>query len=210
MNVILISGKSKSGKDVAADYIAKKGGDPSFVRTALADILKSEVSAKYQVPLDYFNHEAYKEAPLLQYPVYMDLGEYNKLIHTDSEGRKFFTPRSLLILEAEQTRLIDPAYYLKRMISSVAQNKQQIPNLVISDVRLKIEMDVLKKAFPNAKTLRLNRDNHNKIEHYTETQLDDYTFDFTIENNGTKEELYTQLDSIINSLKEKKDESQTA
>jgi len=46
-------------------------------------------------------------------------------------------------------------------------------------------------------TIRVNRDNENESNHPSETGLDDATFDYTIDNNGTMEDLIEKVKFIL-------------
>ena len=57
-------------------------------------------------------------------------------------------------------------------------------------------MDLVKEKYPNAFRIKLNRENFDSAltnteqKHRTETALGDYTnYEFTVDNNGTLEEL---------------------
>ncbi len=77
--------------------------------------------------------------------------------------------------------------------------------MLVTDVRMKNEAKVLKDN--DFKLVRIERDRDRRVgyvptadnaQHWTEKDLHDYDgFDITIQNNGTKEELYAQLDAMM-------------
>jgi hypothetical protein len=74
-------------------------------------------------------------------------------------------------------------------------------NYVITDVRFKNEAEWLKDIY-NAEIWRVTRPGVKAINsHISETQLDDYKFDFTLHNEGTLEELGWLVQTRMGSLK---------
>lgn len=68
---------------------------------------------------------------------------------------------------------------------------------IISDVRYKNEADEIKRR--GGILIRINRDDLNKNDHISETDLDDYeNFDCVIDNNGTLEDLFNKIEREIN------------
>lgn len=87
------------------------------------------------------------------------------------------------------------------------------PNWLITDTRFENEAQAIKAR--NGIIIRVNRPckecgllhghkiscSHNKTEHESETALDNYQFDYVIDNNGTIEELIEKVKEIL--IKEK-------
>ena len=70
-------------------------------------------------------------------------------------------------------------------------------NIVIDDIRFKNELFELSNLNKNVLIIRLTRDCEIKSEHISEHDLDDTIIPNTISNNGTKEELFKLVDSLI-------------
>jgi len=83
----------------------------------------------------------------------------------------------------------------------------QYPNWLITDMRFPNELEAVTSR--KGLTIRVNRTyqglmneiNKSTKEHPSETALDDVTFDYTIENNGTIEDLINEVKGIL--IKEK-------
>lgn len=76
------------------------------------------------------------------------------------------------------------------------------PNWIITDCRFPNEYDAIKER--HGIVIRVNRHNHphdSNSNHPSEVALDNHTFDYTINNNGTIEELIEQVKQIL--IKEK-------
>jgi hypothetical protein len=80
---------------------------------------------------------------------------------------------------------------------SYSMGKAVLPNWIITDVRFPNEANIIKEK--GGILLRVNRVSNNPISnHPSETSLDNYDkFDYTIENNGTLEELLEEVKSIL-------------
>ena len=73
------------------------------------------------------------------------------------------------------------------------------PNWIITDLRFPNELDAIKKR--NGITIRVNRQTHTiggkVILHDSETALDDATFDYVINNDGTISDLIEEVRRIL-------------
>ena len=88
---------------------------------------------------------------------------------------------------------------------AVAEIKSHNGNVVISDMRFKNECGILKQMSAyTVKVTRRDRIIDRDPLHISEVDLDDYTFDYTIENNGTKEEFYAAIDDFVSKIGIKK------
>lgn len=78
--------------------------------------------------------------------------------------------------------------------------KEVFPNWIITDLRFPNEANAIKAK--DGILIRINRPN-NTIEtsgiqqHASETALDDYKFDYVVENDGTIEDLIFKIDKIV-------------
>ena len=70
-------------------------------------------------------------------------------------------------------------------------------NIVIDDIRFKNELFELSNLNKNVLIIKLTRDCEIKSEHISEHDLDDTIVPNIINNNGTKEELFKLVDSLI-------------
>ena len=80
--------------------------------------------------------------------------------------------------------------------------KYNFPNWIITDVRFPNEADAIKER--GGILIRLTRTTpvaEEVAKHESETALDNYDkFDYIIDNSGTEEELYTQIDKLAQEL----------
>lgn len=74
-------------------------------------------------------------------------------------------------------------------------NQEDGSNLIVTDVRFKNEVEAIKNK--EGIVIRVNRDASGAGNHISETELDDYTFEYVIENNGTLEDLFYKIKHLL-------------
>ena len=154
-----------------------------FTRLAFADSLKDHVSELTGIPVCHF-HGSLKNMPLSN-PCFV----YPNAV----------TYRDVLIQHAEVVRRTDPDVYSRCVLESI-QGHGQCRRFVISDWRYRAEKDFLQTHLPsNIKlvTARVTRPGILHMQHSTETELDDETFDIHIDNDGCISDLRDTLHHVI-------------
>ena len=140
----------------------------------------------------------YKNSIQISYAYY--LKQYIKKI-TNWDGKEETKPRDLLqSLGIDLIKKIDNELLIRRVMEDIKVYSYFFDVIIITDARLKEEIDIPKKLF-KCITIRINgRDNDltiNQKNHITETDLDDYKFDYIINNtNNIKEEVLKILGGI--------------
>lgn len=111
----------------------------------------------------------------------------------------YHTPRSLAILIGSSMRAGSSSFWVRKAIENIDNlQKSGTKCVAISDLRYQSEVKQLKEAFgKNLVTVRVNRFDTSPSVDPSENDLNDYKFDFVLENKGTKEELFAKLDSIV-------------
>ena len=142
----------------------------------------------------------YKNSVQISYAYY--LKQYVKKI-SDWDGKEETKPRDLLqSLGIDLIKKIDKELLIRRVMEDIKVYSYFFDVIIVTDARLKEEIDIPKKIF-KCITIRINgRDNDltiNQKNHITETNLDDYKFDYVIDNvelKKTKEEVLKILGGI--------------
>lgn len=107
---------------------------------------------------------------------------------SDWDGSEETKPRELLQsigIELVRTH-IDPKLFIRRLLEDILVFSYFYDIIVVTDARLVDEIEALKKEFPDAITIRLNRDienglTENEKKHMTEVDLDNYDkFDYVV------------------------------
>lgn len=176
-NIGLI-GKMRSGKDTVAAYLAEKYGYTQF---AFGDELKRYAYEIFGEPVD---------------------------------GKK---PRELLQWFGQTMRERDPDIWVRKCLEAVECAEDNVPSkydedfrAVITDVRQPNEFSALRSEgyvlirVEALEALRVQRAIESgdsfalrDLTHDTETALDGYAADFTLQNDAGLPELYAQIDEII-------------
>lgn len=197
--IIAISGWKRSGKDTSAEYLITNYG---YVRFGFADSLKDLVAEQYQIVRSHCDDPEFKEKPLLSYPV-NTTDAFAEVIHKvlikefkEVEGKLYWTPRALCILEGSVKRSVDNGYWVEKVIRDIKESG--INKAVISDLRYRSEVAQLREAFgTDLVTIRVNRFETSPSNDASERDLDDQKFDYVISNTGSIEDLKTELDIIM-------------
>ena len=140
----------------------------------------------------------YKNSVQISYAYY--LKQYVKKI-TNWDGKEETKPRDLLqSLGTDLIKKIDEELLIRRVMEDIKVYSYFFDVIIVTDARLKEEVDIPKKLF-KCITIRINgKDNDLTLEqknHITETDLDDYKFDYVIDNiNNTKDEILKILGGI--------------
>lgn len=114
----------------------------------------------------------------------------------NKKDRKF-----LQWIGTDWARAIDPHVWVNILCEKVDKIGDG-DNIIVTDVRFVDEFEALKRR--NFVMVRLIRDTEEKADSHASEQSAlqaELPWDYVIENNGTLEELYVQLDSIIKYVK---------
>lgn len=167
--------KARSGKDTSAEYLQKQHGGQIFkFAQPIYDIMK----ATHEIA----GVDTFKDTKLLTW------------IGTD------------------WARAINENIWVDHCLNRIHQAERQgcylsneafVNNFFVTDVRFPNEAEALKNnGFFLVKIDRRTRPQEERAAHMSENALNDYNgWDFVIDNNGTIEELYEQLQSIVQVIK---------
>lgn len=170
MKIFLISGKAKSGKDVAADIIKEKYNNDRVIELKYADLLK------YYTKLitNWNGREETKPREMLQ-----TIGDEVK----NNEGQDFFVDETIKNIEVLKHFAKVIVISDVRYINEIEKVKQKYDDVVT--------IRIVKPNFDNGLT-------EAEKNHSSETALDKYDkFDYIITNDGTIDELKRKITKII-------------
>ena len=182
--IILVSGKMRSGKDTFANYLTGKLRSPwdpygEWVPIKFADELKNRTCAFFGEDLDF-------EAPLI---------------------KEMYRP--FLISVGQLCRDINPDYWAMRAAQKIERLKNEdYSNFIISDCRFPNEIDYIKRVFSDELiiTVRIvarlaKMEERGAMPRFfndeSEISLDNYHFDYTIDNSSSLGEFNHQIDKFI-------------
>jgi hypothetical protein len=180
--VIAFGHKKRRGKDTAAQFAV--------------DFLNEAVGPGC-ARLDHFAHSL-KEGILRQVFGFSDNQLYGDLKET-IDNFWGFTPRwALQTVGTELMRdHIDQDIWAKTVYRRFIDDS--LCHVIIGDLRFPNEMSMVKRM--GGYTVRVDRDVESEQDnHSSETSLEDADWDFTINNNGTLEELKLEVKMVVNEV----------
>lgn len=176
MKILMISGKSASGKDAAAFLLQEKLiKDNKIITIHFADLVK-------YYAFHYYNWNGEK----------------------DEEGRALLQKIGTTIM-----REYDQDYWARIVAEFLAANSSFYDYALIPDWRFINEYEIVSSYNKDVVTIRINRyDNEGKAyinpaltaeqaAHISETELDEFCFDYIIENIGDLNTLEDSINKLI-------------
>lgn len=172
--IVVLSGKSKSGKNLVASYIKEYFGGPACIEVAYAYHIKDYL--KRMNKYDEQNKENYRSL-LQEFGADFLLKEIDPkfLINRVREDISVFSYHYDVIIVTDA-----------RLVPEIKMPKEEFKNVVT--IRITSNRD--------------NELSNEQQKHITETGLDNYSdFDYIIENNTSIEELKNKVIKIMNEVK---------
>ena len=206
MSIIGLSGHIGSGKDTVANIIKKIDYEKKWQTKKFAYKLKQIASILTGIPANKFEDQEFKKTYLGK--EWMIQTKIDHTIIKNGEPSKVeviskMTVRDLLQkLGTEAMRNgLHPDVWVNALMSDYKKTKDKdeeysYPNWIITDVRFPNEYDAIKSK--GGIVVRVNRDvKTEEPKHISETALDDYQFDYVINNNGSMEDLIVKCSLFI-------------
>ena len=197
-NLIGISGKISSGKDLAGKILNDLSGD-IFENKKFADKLKDMVCLLIGCTREQLEDREFKEKELgEEWRQYFN-DDYDLVCEKESTFSSLLTPRKLLqLLGTEAGRqVIHNNIWVNALFADYDTSSNYDSNWIITDVRFPNECQAIKDR--GGIVIKINRDSDVVDNHSSETALDNYDgFDFVVDNNGSIDDLTNNLIKIIN------------
>jgi hypothetical protein len=192
--LIGLIGSKGSGKDTCADYLVEKF---HYHKVAFGDPVKEICKLLFNLSNDRLENRHLKE----QIDPHWNISPRNMFQRIGTE----FGQELVFTIFPELNDKIDKKHLwitlLSEKMGKLNGNDYNLKiNHVISDIRFKHEVDFIKQR--GGQVLKINRPNLKMNDiHKSENELDTIDaslIDYEIDNNYSLEELYSQLDTIIN------------
>ena len=181
--IIGFSGYARSGKDTVASMITDI--DSSFNIKKFSGKLKQVASILTGIDASLFESQSVKDSPLHGWEV-TDYGVTRPMLVRD-------------LLQRLGTEAIRNGLHNDAWVNALFCDYRQGDNWLITDVRFPNEYAAIKKG--GGIVVRVNRDGvEPRNGHSSETALDNYSFDFTIDNNSSTEALSDNVFVLFNQL----------
>lgn len=177
--IIGLSGYAQTGKDTVAQHLVEKYG---FVRIAFADAIREAL---------------YKLNPILSdYPGLPGIRLAWAVDHSGWESVKQDSKECRRMLQRFGTEVGRDLWGSDFWVNIAMAKTNGIGNVVITDVRFPNEYDAIVNG--GGKVWRVEKPGVSAVNaHASETALDGHTFDHTIVNMGSKDDLYAAVDYFI-------------
>lgn len=147
---------------------------------------------------------------------FADLVKYYASQYYNWNGEKDEYGRGLLqYIGTDMMRTYDPNYWALIIAKFLDAAKNDFDIAIIPDWRFINEYEKMCEYNTNVIAIRVDRYNtdgsqyinptmtEKQLNHISENQLDNFAFDYIIENRGTLEELDSSVEMVINCLEEK-------
>jgi hypothetical protein len=176
--IIGLSGYAQSGKDTIANYLIEQYG---YRRVAFADPIRKALY-KLNPKVDIADMVGVPLASAVD-----GMGWEN--VKVDSKDTRELLQRMGTEVGRE---LFGQDFWVYQAFNGVASDD----NVVFTDTRFPNEADHIRSYY--GQVWRVSKLNHGPANgHHSETALDLYNFDWSIPNYGTKEDLFSIVDSIM-------------
>ena len=187
-HIIGLLGKKRSGKDTSGDYLVENYG---FVKYAFADPVK-EIC---KILFDFSEEQLYGEKKEgVDFRWYLTPREAFQKIGTEFAQNDIYNYFPRL-----KERLGDEVIWVKLFRLWYEKNKNK--NIVITDVRFPHEIEAIKEL--NGKIIKIKRSELSFDNHISENfidEIEDKDIYDCLDNRYKKEDLYSQIDTLINSI----------
>lgn len=176
MKVVLISGKAGHGKDTAAQ----------LMKNELESRGEKVLIIKFGDAVKWFAREYY-----------------------NWDGSKNIDGRNLLQYIGTQMMRTYDKYYWGRIVSEFIAANKDFTYALIPDWRFYSEKEIILADNKKCYTIRIERPNfvnHNmtkaQLKHVSETELDNYKFDWIISNEGNLDDLREKVKIVLDNLEQ--------
>lgn len=185
--IILLSGKINSGKNTFADMLKDELGDKAHLE-AFARPLKELCAEVFQPLAEYLNGNVCDIDPITRESWFEKKTPVTRLI--------------LQIVGTDIVRMVDRDYWVKATIKNIRERPESI--VIMTDWRFAGELMGLRLLHDcHLMTIRVNRNvtrEGSEHGHSSETALDLFSMDQTIQNNGTLWDLKKQAQDLAYTL----------
>lgn len=185
IEVVGLSGYARAGKDTAAAWYVKNHG---YTRMSFADPIRTALETiNPKVMVAGIGNMTIKQSLHLSGRTGQNGWEFLKENGEDIRG----------MLQRLGTEVGREMFGMDFWVDYALDSAPDGAKIVFADCRFPNEADAIRRL--GGKIIRVNRDGVSAVNaHVSETALDDYAFDVTIENNGTVEDLHELMGCVIN------------
>lgn len=179
--IVALSGYAQSGKDTVADHLSEHHG---FEKLGMNQILREACVALNPI-VDAWSHTNGHE---VRYTDALTLSDYENAKKNFPEFRAF--------MQRLGTEFAEAIGHPELWVALLLERTSRFEDYVFSSCRRWVEAEAIKRA--GGLIVRVNRPGAAPAnDHPSETEVDKWPFDITIANSGTLEDLYAQIDQLM-------------
>jgi len=192
------------------EWIERFHLNSEWKQKAFAGKLKQIASLMTGIPVEKFEDQEFKKTYLGEEWTNFDFESVDDILLWGDTGKPMTVREFLQKLGTEAIRdnlhpdswvnalMVDYKEYKDIQAGSMYPVINKLPNWIITDLRFPNEARVIKQH--QGITLRVNRETHKvaSLVHESEIALNDYEFDYVIDNNGTIDELIEKVREFLN------------
>jgi dephospho-CoA kinase len=117
----------------------------------------------------------------------------------DEKGRQLLTNIAMKMRDE-----VDPYFWIKQTIPALNTYIKQRRPIVVTDVRMLIEHDYLRQNYNDFVLVQVMRDSVTKgKDARTQVEIQDMTIDYKLDNNGSIEDLHSNVVKMLKDLKDR-------
>jgi hypothetical protein len=176
--LIGIHGKKYCGKDTVSDYICNKY---EYTKYSFATPIKDVCKILFGFSEEQINGTKKEEIDEI-----WNITPRDAMQKIGTEFGQYQIHEMLPELKCDK-RL----FWVKHFENNYNKDK----NIIIADLRFKHEYNTIKQL--GGIVIKVKRDSNYNDEHVSENELNNEKFDYIIDNNKSKEELYNKINNII-------------
>lgn len=202
--IIGLTGKKRSGKDTASNYLVAKG----FIKIELARPLKiwlSQINPVLPFPTMSFSNVMSLVYYVMVFIKHRRIPRYNDITKYISEDIvKDAFPYIRYLLQYTGTELVvnNDKYFWVNIVINEIKKYQDYTNFVISDIRFNHEVEALQREFNKLFIIEVTRNISSDINsnHISESGINRNYIDYTITNNSSVVSLYNSLQLCLDTI----------
>lgn len=197
--IIGINGYAGSGKDTVGEIIKYLHPSEHWEIKKFAGKLKEVASIILGIPTVMFENQEFKKKNLPQmwsdHGMPMTVRDFLQRLGTDALREGLHPNTWVNALMGEYTQTEHGGY------DSEGTSLYKYPNWIVTDCRFPNEATAIKNQ--GGVVIKINRPGVNAVNaHPSEVALDHWNFDYTIDNNGSIEDLKQEVDNMLKQVYE--------
>lgn len=182
--IIALAGMKRVGKDTIADYIAAKH---KFAKCSLSWHLKATLRTLFGWGFEHTDGDLKDQID----PAF-GVSPRQMMLFFGTDVMQFHVPAQFQMFE----QIMGRKFWCQRLW----EDTKDVDDYVISDMRFPHEAEFFREMNESTLIIRVTRPNCHGDNHPSETGVELVLPDYIIRNNGTLEDLYKEIEKVMNDI----------